>query len=123
VIAGDIEASETAFYAIKALLEKRFQEAARSDAVGVMFYDSAAQTMTPVVYVRATDTLVFESSCGSGSAAMGLYLARNLERGEKTLTLRQPGGTIQVRVEKLPGEAASVSIGGPVTLSGPELWP
>jgi diaminopimelate epimerase len=120
VLAGDIEASETVFYAIKALLEKRFQEAARSDAVGVMFYDSAAQAMTPAVYVRVTDTLVFESSCGSGSAALGLYLARNLDRGETTLALRQPGGIIKVRVEKLPGEAASVSIGGPVTLFEPE---
>jgi diaminopimelate epimerase len=121
VIAPDIEASETVFYTIKALLEKRFQEAARSDAVGVMFYDSAAQVMTPAVYVRATDTLVFESSCGSGSAALGLDLARHLNNWETILTLRQPGGTIKVRVEKLPGEAVSVSIGGPVTLSGPEL--
>jgi diaminopimelate epimerase len=123
VIAGDMEASERVFYAIKALLEKRFQEAARSDAVGVMFYDSAARTMTPAVYVRATDTLVFESSCGSGSAALGLDLARNRNSGETILALRQPGGTIKVRVEKLPGKAPSVSIGGPVTLSGPELRP
>ncbi|MDR1159892.1 MAG: hypothetical protein LBK69_04620, partial [Syntrophomonadaceae bacterium] len=123
VLAADIEASEAVFYAIKALLEKRFQEAARFDAVGVMFFDSAAQVMTPAVYVRATDTLVFESSCGSGSAALGLFLTRNLNNGETILTLRQPGGAIKVRVEKLPREAASVSIGGPVTLSGPELWP
>jgi diaminopimelate epimerase len=123
VLAPDIEASETVFYAIKALLEKRFREAARFDAVGVMFYDSAAQVMTPAVYVRATDTLVFESSCGSGSVALGLYLTRNLNNGETILALRQPGGIIKVRVGKLPREAASVSIGGPVTLSGPELRP
>jgi diaminopimelate epimerase len=123
VIAPDIEASETVFYAIKALLEKRFQEAARFDAVGVMFYDTAAQAMTPAVYVRVTDTLVFESSCGSGSAALGLDLARNRNDWETILTLQQPGGTIKVRVEKQPGAAAAVSIGGPVTLSEAALWP
>jgi diaminopimelate epimerase len=123
VLAVDIEASETVFYTIKALLEKRFQEAARFDAVGVMFYDTAAQVMTPVVYVRATDTTVFESSCGSGSAALGLELARHQNNWEAILALRQPGGTIKVRVEKLPGEAVSVSISGPVTLSEAKLWP
>jgi diaminopimelate epimerase len=75
------------------------------------------------VYVYATDTLVFESSCGSGSAALGLHLARDTDRGEELLTLQQPGGIIEVRVEKRPGEAAAVFIGGPVTLTGPMLWP
>jgi diaminopimelate epimerase len=123
VLAPDSEASKTVFYAIKTLLEAHSREAARFDAAGVMFYDSAAQVMTPAVYVRATDTLVFESSCGSGSAALGLYLARDLDHGEMTLALRQPGGIIEVRVEKQPGEAAAVSIGGPVTLFSPELRP
>jgi diaminopimelate epimerase len=123
VIALDIPASDTVFYEIKAILEGRFEGGARFDAVGVMFYDSVARFITPAVYVRATDTLVFESSCGSGSTALGLHLARNLDRKEMTLALRQPGGIIEVRVEKQPGEVAAVSIGGPVTLSGPELRP
>jgi diaminopimelate epimerase len=122
-IAPDIPASEAAFYEIRAILDRRFKGSALFDAVGVMFYDRAAQVMTPAVYVRATDTLVFESSCGSGSAALGLYLAWNLSRGEMTLALRQPGGIIEVRVEKQPGVTAAVSIGGPVTLSGPEFRP
>jgi diaminopimelate epimerase len=122
-IALDIPASETAFYEIRAILEAGFEGGALFDAVGVMFYDRAAQLMTPAVYVRATDTLVFESSCGSGSAALGLYLARSLDHGETTLALRQPGGTIEVRVEKQPGAAAAVSIGGPVTLSEAQWRP
>jgi diaminopimelate epimerase len=85
-----------------------------------MFWDSAAQLMTPAVYVRATGSLVFESSCGSGSAAMGLYLTQDRADGEELLTLQQPGGVIEVRVEKRPGKAAAVSIGGPVTLSYPD---
>jgi diaminopimelate epimerase len=86
------------------------------DALGVMFYDSTARCMAPAVYVRATDSLVFESSCGSGSAAMGIYLAWDQGDGEFLLPLHQPGGVIEVRVEKRGGELAGVSIGGPVGL-------
>ena len=116
VIAPDIQASEPVFYRIRTLLERSAKDGAQCDALGVMFWDSAARFMTPAVYVYATDSLVFESSCGSGSAALGLCLTRGMNSGEKILTLRQPGGIIEVRVEKRPGEAAAVSIGGPVTL-------
>jgi diaminopimelate epimerase len=123
VIAPDMAPSEQVFYNIKALFEADAAQDALPDALGVMFWDSSARLMTPAVYVRATDTLVFESSCGSGSAALGLYLTRNLNAGEELLALRQPGGVIEVRVKKQPGEAAAVSIGGPVTLFYPdESW-
>jgi diaminopimelate epimerase len=133
VIAPDVAPSASAFYAIKALLETALPGAASSrgmsfpgtgaeiDALGVMFWD--ARVMTPAVYVRGTDTLVFESSCGSGSAALGLHLTRGMEEGEELLAVKQSGGVIEVRVEKRPGEAAALSIGGPVALSRPERWP
>jgi diaminopimelate epimerase len=123
VIASDIPPSEPAFYAIKARLEAEAKKAAKSDALGVMFWDSAARLMTPAVYVRATGSLVFESSCGSGSAAMGLYLTQDKAEGEELLELQQPGGVIEVRVEKRPGKATAVSIGGAVTLSYPDGAP
>jgi diaminopimelate epimerase len=116
VIAPDIRPSEPVFYAIKALFEG---DSDHCGALGVMFWDSAARLMTPAVYVYATGKLVFESSCGSGSAALGLCLAEALDSGEELLTLQQPGGIIEVRVEKRPGEGAVVSIGGPVTLACP----
>jgi diaminopimelate epimerase len=123
VIAPDIRPSEPVFYEIRALLERSAKDGAPCDALGVMFWDSAARVMTPAVYVYATDSLVFESSCGSGSAALGLYLTRDMDSGEKLLTLQQPGGIIDVRVEKRTGEAAIVSIGGPVTLFYPDAAP
>ncbi|GHV77222.1 diaminopimelate epimerase [Spirochaetia bacterium] len=110
VIAPGIKPSEQAFYAIKALMD-----AGRPlDALGVMFWDSAAGIMTPAVYVYATESLVFESSCGSGSAALGIWAARDMPDGEARLALNQPGGVIEVRVNKRGGEASGVSIGGPV---------
>jgi diaminopimelate epimerase len=116
VIAPDIRPSEPAFGEIRTILEQEPKNGASCDAAGVMFWDSAARFMTPAVYVRSTDSLVFESSCGSGSAALGLYLTRHMNGGEELMPLKQPGGVIEVRVAKRPGEAAAVSIGGPVTL-------
>jgi diaminopimelate epimerase len=118
VIAPGIEPSEPAFQTIRSLFEAD-PENGLPDALGVMFWDESRRFMTPAVYVRGTDTLVFESSCGSGSAALGLHLTRGMDQGEELLELRQPGGIIEVRVEKRPGEAAALSIGGPVTLSPP----
>ncbi|MDR1319490.1 MAG: hypothetical protein LBJ90_07685 [Treponema sp.] len=84
-------------------------------AFGVMFYDAARRFMKPAVYVAATDSLVFESSCGSGSAALGVWLAR---AGEESFEISQPGGVIEVTTVKRGGEIRRVTIGGKVGLSG-----
>ena len=43
------------------------------DAVGVVWYQKSgdAIVMHPVVWVRAVDTFYYESSCGSGTIAVG----------------------------------------------------
>ncbi|GHU74156.1 hypothetical protein FACS189450_14750 [Spirochaetia bacterium] len=90
-----------------------------------MFYDTQKQFMYPAVHVAATDSLVFESSCGSGSAALAAWKAAELRDGEYRCgaapvvwMAAQPGGIIEVRVSKLGGEISSITIGGPVSLSG-----
>lgn len=66
-----------------------------ADALGMMFWDRAADTLTPLVYVPKADTLYWEKSCGSGTAAVGAYHAH--ETGKPmTLTLHQPGGTLEI---------------------------
>jgi diaminopimelate epimerase len=77
---------------------------------------AADDAMTPAVYVYGTDSLVFESSCGSGSAALAVCKSRPLVDGEARYRIRQPGGIIETRVVKRAGAAVSVAIGGPVTL-------
>jgi diaminopimelate epimerase len=81
-----------------------------------MFYDSERRFMRPAVYVAATDSLVFESSCGSGTAALGVYLSAGMGDGEGRWDIAQPGGCITARVEKRAGSVRALSIGGPVTL-------
>ena len=74
--------------------------------------------MSPAVYVYGTASLVFESSCGSGSAALGLSLAEGFQDGTRTYAIAQRGGLIETTVEKHAGALRRLSIGGPVTLSG-----
>lgn len=86
------------------------------EAYGVMFLDRDALTMTPVVAVKATDTLVWEGSCGSGSVAAAVALTRGLPDGRHQFLLRQPRGELVVTLQRRNGDAEQVSIGGPVSL-------
>lgn len=69
-----------------------------ADALGLLFLDRTAGTLTPLVFVPAAGTLFWESACGSGAAAVGAWLAK--QRG-KTVThaLRQPGGVLTVTAD------------------------
>lgn len=45
------------------------------DVLGIMFYQPNKEIMTPLVYVRASDSLIWEGSCGSGSVAVASTIA------------------------------------------------
>ena len=87
----------------------------REDAQGVLFV--RGNRMTPLVRVDATDTCVWESSCGSGSVALAWLLARHMPDGEHAFSFDEPGGTLEVVVNRREGRAAAVTMGGRVTLS------
>ena len=77
----------------------------KADCLGLMFLSGEGEerTLTPLVFVPGSGTLFWESSCASGSAAVGLYLAA--ERGGRVcLSLRQRGGTLRVDSDGLTGE-------------------
>ena len=86
------------------------------DALGVLFYDSQKRFMEPVVWTRLTDQLVRESSCGSGSAALGAWVMRGINETETDIELAQPGGCLTVRVIKKAGKIIRLAISGKVTL-------
>lgn len=77
--------------------ERAVREWARTLAVsglGLMFLDDAGR-LTPLVHIPASDTLFWENSCASGSAAVGMALAARA--GEPvSLALEEPGGTLRV---------------------------
>ena len=78
-----------------------------ADALGLMLLEEGAGTMAPLVYVPGGDTLCWERSCASGTAAVGAYLARRAG-APVDVSLSQPGGILRV-------SAAPV---GPITLRG-----
>jgi len=116
IIAQDLEPEKEHFFAIKALLEAKFSGFV-FPAFGVMFYDTGRKFMCPAVYVHS---LVFESSCGSGSAALGAWLSQGLWDGTVKYAINQPGGTIDIDITRKSGKIGSIAIGGKVSIGEPE---
>jgi diaminopimelate epimerase len=87
-------------------------------ALGVLFYDTAAAFMRPAVYVYGTDSLVFESSCGSGTAALAVWKTQGWGDGEAACAVKQPGGIIEAHVRRQDGGIRGITIGGRVDLTG-----
>ncbi len=73
------------------------------------------QYITPLVWVRATNSSCPETACGSGSLALALAL--HAENGQGSVRIRQPSGeNIAVELGEGPSGALSGWIGGPVRL-------
>lgn len=67
----------------------------QADGMGILFWNEAEQSMKPLVYVPSADTLFWESSCASGSAAVGAWLSQR-QNAPVTVSIRQPGGTLEI---------------------------
>ena len=89
----------------------------RSDACGLLLFDERSSSFTPLVYVASTDTAVWESGCGSGSAAIGAYLSQR-DGSNGNIALRQPGGIIWVRSLRNCDRITSLTITGQVQAVG-----
>ncbi|MBS6511207.1 MAG: hypothetical protein KH334_05860 [Clostridiales bacterium] len=86
-------------------------------AVGVLFWNAEQRFLRPAVCVWAQGSTVFESSCGSGSLALAIYLKREVQSGGCSMSIAQPGGRIRVVLQKLDGALISCKIGGEVALT------
>ena len=89
-------------------------------AVGLLRWDSAAGFMTPLVFVRQSGTLVWETGCGSGSTALGAFLAARRGDGITRSEIRQPGGTLCTEVFISGGRVRSVLLTGEVRVGRTE---
>lgn len=88
-----------------------------SKALGLMFIDPEEKLMRPLVYVEKTGSMVWESSCASGSVAVCAYLA--MQGGEsKTMSLRQPGGVIEVTADYSKGVLWDIKLSGRAEIVG-----
>lgn len=66
-----------------------------ADAVGLMFFDREKLELKPLVYVKTADTLFWESSCASGTSAVGAYLA-HAENRMISEDISEPAGILHV---------------------------
>lgn len=83
------------------------------EAYGLILFSPKQLQMIPAVYVTATDTLYWENSCGSGSAAVAAALAC-MGKKDVSCTIHQPGGTIDIMAHVEDGQLCRIVIGGPV---------
>ncbi len=83
------------------------------EAYGLILFSPQQLQMIPAVYVTATDTLYWENSCGSGSAAVAAALAC-MGKKDVSCTIHQPGGTIDIMAHVEDGQLRRIVIGGPV---------
>ncbi|MGC2872323.1 hypothetical protein ACPW7J_11115 [Ihubacter sp. rT4E-8] len=112
VIVQDQYPSMENFDVIKNYINEKFAP----PAVGVMFYDSSENRLTPIVYVKDVNTTYIEGSCASGVTAVAAAFCQNETSGTFRFSLPQPAGTITATCEKANGILKAVYIEGPVGL-------
>jgi histidine racemase len=83
--------------------------------VGVMLYDPVRHELAPLINVPSLNSIVWERSCGSGTAALGAYLAARSGGAVRT-SVHQPGGSMQVEAESSTDGVTTLRIGGHVDI-------
>ncbi len=86
------------------------------EALGLLQWNEADCVMRPLVFVRGSGTTVWETGCGSGSAAVGALRAYRRGSGTAVTRVFQPGGVIDAFAEAAGGRIRSVRISGRVRL-------
>jgi histidine racemase len=83
--------------------------------IGVMVYEPRRRRLTPLVHIPSLDCMVWERSCGSGTGALGAWLALK-ERGPIATDVTQPGGTMRVTAHCEHGGLAGLTVAGSVRI-------
>jgi diaminopimelate epimerase len=83
--------------------------------IGVMLYEPRRKRLYPLVHIPSLDCMVWERSCGSGTASLGAYLALK-ERGPIATEVTQPGGTMRVTANREHGRLAELTVAGSVRI-------
>ena len=87
-------------------------------AVGLLQWDEENSFMTPLVYVRKSGSMTWETGCGSGSTAIGAWKALLAGEGTNTLSIRQPGGCLEAGGTVKNGKVTRLTICGQVKMDG-----
>lgn len=91
------------FYEKKDLFSKEIKEwctCLGCDSLGIMNVETEKNKITPLVFVKSPETLVWENSCASGTAAAGVYFAQKNKSVFET-QFCEPGGVLGVKADVL----------------------
>lgn len=83
-------------------------------AFGILLFDEERGELKPLVSVQGV-TLIWERGCGSGTSAIGAYLAMK-EGKSLSVSLQQPGGIMGAEVSYENGRITSLYITGKVSI-------
>ena len=87
-----------------------------TDALGILRAAEDNARIEPLVYVHSTRSAVWEQGCGSGSAAMGAYIAF-ARKSNADICIDQPGGRIRVQADYERGAVRRIRITGTVKIA------
>lgn len=100
--------------------EKKAEQAAREwaaelpQAFGILLFAETERRLRPLVSVQGA-SLIWERGCGSGTAAIGAYLAAR-EGKSLAIELEQPGGSMGAEVVFADGAIRSIQITGCISI-------
>ena len=97
-------------------LLKAFAEKTEEEAAGLLDRNPETGFMRPLVYVCGSGTLVWESACGSGTAAIGALEAWRKGNGKAETQVKQPGGVLRAEAVSERGFITEVQITGVVRI-------
>lgn len=84
------------------------------EVFGILLYDAEKETLKPLVAVGES-SLIWEKGCGSGTCAIGAYLAQKVEKSIMA-SLQQPGGVMGVEAVFANGKVEKLYITGKVSI-------
>ncbi|MGN1230529.1 MAG: hypothetical protein ACI4TP_01395 [Anaerotignum sp.] len=83
-------------------------------AFGILLFDAEKGGLRPLVSVENV-SLIWERGCGSGTSAIGAYLAEKTGKSV-SVSLKQPGGIMGVEAEYVNGKIEGLFITGNVSI-------
>lgn len=81
---------------------------------GLLLFDEQEKSLKPLVAVEDV-SLIWERGCGSGTSAVGAYLAAR-EKKDVTVSLKQPGGVMRATASYQNGAVTKIEITGSVAI-------
>lgn len=84
-------------------------------AIGVMFYNTSDEFITPIVWVKEVNSTFYEGSCGSGSAAVAAILSQSND-SFKNYSFNQPEGRLDIGISRNSIGIKQISLMGDVEL-------